>query len=82
MKPASPPAGRTARLRDILGGEPDQQVAQLSADLGLPAGLGAMGVTEAMLDPIAGEALRDHCHATNPRLASREDYRALLAESW
>ena len=70
-----------AVMAEILGGEPDRQVAALSRELGLPAGLAAMGVTEAMLDPIAGEALKDHCHPTNPRTPTREDYLALLRES-
>ena len=68
-------------LTDILGGQPDRQVAALSREIGLPTGLAAMGVTEAMLDGIAGEALKDHCHPTNPRVATREEYLALLRES-
>jgi alcohol dehydrogenase class IV len=68
-------------LAEILGGEPDRAVAALSASIGLPPGLEAMGVTDAMMDHVAGEALKDHCHATNPRLASREDYLALLRQS-
>lgn len=65
----------------VLGPEPDRQVATLTADVGLPAGLRAMGVTDAMMAAVAGEALKDHCHATNPRRPSRDDYLALLRES-
>jgi alcohol dehydrogenase class IV len=49
--------------------------------LGMPAGLAEMGVTEALLPGIAEAALADHCHATNPRPATREDYQALLEQS-
>lgn len=68
-------------LSEIVGKEPDQQVAELSASLGLPGGLAAMGVTDAIMQDVAGEALKDHCHATNPRIATREDYLSLLRES-
>ncbi|WP_428390421.1 iron-containing alcohol dehydrogenase [Lichenicoccus sp.] len=70
--------GKWAVLADILGGTPDQVIATLCAELGLPGGLRALGVTETMMQHIAGEALRDHCHATNPRTASRDDYLDLL----
>ena len=40
-----------------------------------------MGVSEALFDEIIDHALLDHCHATNPRLASRDDYRRMLQES-
>jgi alcohol dehydrogenase class IV len=53
----------------------------LNARLGLPAGLRALGVGEALFERVIDGALADHCHKTNPRLATREDYRALLAES-
>jgi 4-hydroxybutyrate dehydrogenase len=68
-------------LTDILGGEPDIAIATLCREIGLPSGLDAMGVTDAMMEKIAGEALRDHCHATNPRLASRDEYLELLRDS-
>jgi alcohol dehydrogenase class IV len=58
-----------------------QAVFDMTARLGLPSGLGAMGVTEALFDEVIDHALVDHCHATNPRLASRDDYRRMLRES-
>ncbi|GGD98949.1 iron-containing alcohol dehydrogenase [Aureimonas endophytica] len=73
--------GKWDVLAQILGGEPDRVVADLCRDIGMPSGLAAMGVTEAMMESVAGEALKDHCHATNPRLASREDYLELMRQS-
>jgi hypothetical protein len=58
-----------------------EAVRQLNARLGLPAGLNALGVDPAQDDLIIERALRDHCHKTNPRLASPEDYRAMLQAS-
>jgi len=70
------------RLAGILGGAPDVMIDGLNRDIGLPEGLAAMGVTEAELPGIAAAALKDHCHATNPRLASEADYLALLKEAF
>ena len=68
-------------LHDILGGEPDRVVGDLSASIGLPSGLDAMAVTPDMMEAVAGEALKDHCHATNPRTPTRADYLELLHAS-
>jgi alcohol dehydrogenase class IV len=38
-----------------------------------------MGVTEDLFERIVDGALADHCHKTNPRLATRGDYREMLA---
>jgi len=70
------------RLAVLLGGAPDAQVEALNRDLGLPAGLGAMGVSAAALPAVAAAALKDHCHATNPRRASEAEYLALLQEAF
>lgn len=73
--------GKWQVLADILGGEPDAVIAELSQELGLPAGLGAMGVTDEMMTRVSGEALKDHCHGTNPRIPTRDDYLDLLRRS-
>ena len=56
-------------------------IADMNARLGLPSGLGAMGVTESIFDRIIDGAVADHCHKTNPRLASRDEYRDMLQSS-
>ena len=56
-------------------------IRDMNARLGLPTGLAAMGVTEAMFDDIIKGALADHCHKTNPRIATAEEYRELLRSS-
>ncbi|MEZ5608771.1 MAG: iron-containing alcohol dehydrogenase [Burkholderiaceae bacterium] len=76
---------RLARMAQAMGLDAGADVAAavkaMSARLGLPAGLRELGVTEAMFEPIIHHALLDHCHKTNPRIASPEDYRRMLAES-
>ena len=55
-----------------------QAIVAMNARLGLPTGLTAMGVEHAWFDTIIKGALADHCHKTNPRIASPEDYRGML----
>jgi len=74
--------GKWDRLAVLLGGDPDAVFARLNADLGLPGGLSGMGVGAAALPAVAAAALKDHCHATNPRLASEAEYLALLQEAF
>jgi alcohol dehydrogenase class IV len=57
-------------------------IAQLNRRIGLPAGLEAMGVARSALAGIAAAAPKDHCHGTNPRLASVEQYLEILEESY
>lgn len=64
-----------------MGGPPDGVIAALNARIGMPAGLAALGVTEAMMEAVSAEALKDHCHATNPRPATRDDYLQILRDA-
>jgi alcohol dehydrogenase class IV len=63
------------------GNDLPDAIRDMNARLGLPSGLAAMGVTPALFDPVIGGALADHCHKTNPRLASADDYRSMLEAS-
>lgn len=56
-------------------------IKDMNARLGLPKGLAEMGVQESQFDQIITGALADHCHKTGPRLATAEDYRAMLLQS-
>jgi alcohol dehydrogenase class IV len=40
-----------------------------------------MGVGEAQFDAIIQGAMADHCHKTGPRIATQDDYRAMLITS-
>ena len=54
----------------------------MNARLGLPAGLGAMGVKREQFPKIIAGALADHCHKTNPRIATADDYNTMLETSF
>ena len=56
-------------------------IQEMNVALGLPEGLAAMGVTTALFERVIDGAMADHCHKTNPRIATREDYRAMLEAS-
>lgn len=57
-------------------------IADLNVRLGLPQKLSQIGIQRHMLEPIAELALKDHCHLTNPRLPTREDYLQILEDSF
>jgi len=53
----------------------------LSKRLGLPTGLKDLGIEEHHFEKIIQGALKDHCHFTNPRIATFDDYKNILLES-
>ncbi|AFI66589.1 iron-containing alcohol dehydrogenase [Burkholderia pseudomallei] len=76
---------RYARMRRVMNlperADLSQALHDMTARLGLPTGLRQMGVDEQAFDHVIEGALADHCHKTNPRIASADDYRRMLVES-
>ena len=77
---------KIARLKHAmrLGDSDDiaDAVTSMCARLGLPPGLEQVGVKKEMFDLVIQGAMVDHCHKTNPREATPEEYRQLLNESF
>jgi len=73
---------RMARAMGLAsGGDIPEAIKAMNARLGLPSGLTEMQVPADWFDRIIDGALADHCHKTNPRIASADEYRLLLTES-
>lgn len=76
---------RLARMAHAMGlaseGDIPQAIRDMNARLGLPKGLGVMGVQREWFDRIISGAMADHCHKTNPRVATAEEYRGILETS-
>jgi alcohol dehydrogenase class IV len=77
---------RLAREFGVAGDASAQPIANavlaLNERLGLPTGLAAMGLGRSDFKHVIHHAMLDHCHASNPRLATPSDYEALLSESF
>ena len=76
---------RLDRMARAMGLASSNDVAQalrdMNARLQLPKGLRDLGVQHELFDRIIQGALADHCHQTNPRVASMTDYREMLEAS-
>jgi len=66
---------------DAAGTELAEAIKAMNVRLGLPSGLAAMGVTNEVFERVIDGAMADHCHKTNPVIATRDDYLRLLSES-
>jgi len=73
--------GKWDVLTKRMGGDPAECISSLNARLGMPSGLAEMGVTPAMMVDISKAAMKDHCHLTNPRIASEQEYLEILHNS-
>jgi hypothetical protein len=63
------------------GSDIGEAIKDMNARLGLPKGLAEMGVTAAQFDAVIKGAMADHCHKTNPRIATEDEYREMLTQS-
>ena len=73
---------RMARAMNLdSAGDVGEAIRDMAARLGLPSGLAEVGVTPAIFEQVIDGAMADHCHKTNPRLATRDDYWQMLESS-
>ncbi|NKE64588.1 iron-containing alcohol dehydrogenase [Ramlibacter sp. RBP-2] len=76
---------RLERMAHAMGLKSANDVADavkdMNARLGLPSGLAEMGVQREWFARVIAGAMADHCHKTNPRLATEQDYEEMLAAS-
>lgn len=56
-------------------------IVEMNQQLGLPSGLKEMGVQSSDFEKIIKGAMADHCHKTNPRIATEEDYQNMLIQA-
>ncbi|HMJ15588.1 MAG TPA: iron-containing alcohol dehydrogenase [Polyangiaceae bacterium] len=77
---------RVRRLAQLLGAEPEQDIAavvrRFRSQVGLPSSLRQLGVAEAQLDTLADRAFEDACHRSNPRPCTRDDLLRLYQNSF
>ena len=66
---------------DVGGDAIADAIRAMNDRLGLPAGLGALGLRADLFERVIDGAMADHCHKTNPRIATRDDYRDILDAS-
>ncbi|MBS5969722.1 MAG: L-threonine dehydrogenase [Clostridium perfringens] len=86
-------ASRLAKIAKIMGGNieglTDEQGADLCIDMikslsqtiGIPKGLGVLGVKESDFETLATNALNDACSLTNPRKGNLEEVIAIFKEA-
>ena len=76
---------RLERMAYAMGlkgaGDIPEAIRDMNARLGLATGLAELGVTPGMFGKIIDGAMADHCHKTNPREATRQDYEQMLQAS-
>ena len=73
---------RMARaMRLASGSDIPEAIKAMNARLDLPTGLAAVGVSQSQFEAVIDGAMADHCHKTNPRIATRRDYEGMLRDS-
>ena len=80
-------ADRFAVMCDVVGlgdRSPDallRWLADLKAEIGVPAGLAGADIDEGAVDRLARLAFEDTCHLNNPRPVTEADFRAIFIEA-
>ncbi|EHK2328192.1 L-threonine dehydrogenase [Clostridium perfringens] len=86
-------ASRLAKIAKIMGGNIDgltdeqgadlciDMIKSLSQTIGIPEGLGVLGVKESDFETLATNALNDACSLTNPRKGNLEEVIAIFKEA-
>ena len=74
---------KMAEMGRVAGSEPGAEgfiawLGRMKAEIGIPANLAAVGVSEAHLERLVDVAEKDICHQTNPRPCGREDFERLF----
>jgi len=54
-------------------------IEKLNTQLGVSLALSGLGIAESDLDRLADYSMKDHCHLTNPRKPTLEDFKDLLS---
>lgn len=74
-----------ARIRQAMGlaesADLAREVERMNAAVGLPAGLGAMGLTPGLIDDMVPHAVADLCTRTNPRDLTAADFAGLFRQA-
>ncbi len=77
---------RLDRMAHAMGltssGDVAEAITDMNARLGLPKGLGEMGVQREWFERVVFGALADHCHKTNPRIATGGEYEEMLGAAF
>ena len=74
-----------ARINRAMGKDEStdlaEEIEKLNEKIGLPSGLGAMGVTEDMIPNLVAHSMTDPSNMTTPRLPSQEEWEKLFLEA-
>ena len=57
------------------------EIEKLNQSIGLPTGLGEMGVTEEMIPHLVAHSMTDPSNATTPRLPTKEEWKQLFLDA-
>ena len=69
-------------LAHAMGGDPVERVKELNTICGIHPRLRDYGIPEDALEMLAGKAIEDGCHLSNPRPCTKQDLLDLYKQGW